>query len=96
MTVYPDADGGFFLKGGAGMSYLRSEFGEGSFSTSFDKTGWAVLVGAGYDFRVGSNVSLTPCINYHYGKPGDIDVDGEVLPGFKQNVVSVELGITFH
>jgi hypothetical protein len=85
-----------FLKAGAGASYLRSEFREGSFSASFDKTGWAVLVGAGYDFRVGRNVSLTPCINYHYGKPGDIDVDGEVLPGFKQNVVSFELGITFH
>ena len=96
VTFYPQAEGGFFLKAGAGASYLRSEFSEGSFTASFDKVGWAVLVGAGYDFRVGRNISLTPCINYHYGKPGDIDIEGEVLPGFKQNVVSFELGITFH
>jgi hypothetical protein len=97
VTLYPQAEGGFFLKAGVGASYVSSEFREGSLSASIDKTGWAVLVGAGYDLRVGRNISLTPCINYHYGKPGDIDFEGEtVFPGWKQNVVSFELGITFH
>jgi hypothetical protein len=97
LTLYPQAEGGFFLKAGVGGSYVSSDFREGSLSASISKTGWAFLVGAGYDLRVGRNVSLTPCINYHYGKPGDIDFEGEALfPGWKQNVVSFELGITFH
>ncbi len=97
VTVYPQATGGFFLKGGLGTSYVSSDFTQGSVSASLSKWGWAFLVGAGYDIRVGRNISLTPCVNYHYGKPGDLDFgDGDVLPGFKQNVVSFELGITFH
>jgi hypothetical protein len=97
VTVYPQASGGFFLKGGIGSSYVSSDFEEGSTTTSIEKWGWAVLVGAGYDIRVGRNVSLTPCINYHYGKPGDITVGGvTAFPNWKQDVVSFELGITFH
>ena len=61
------------------------------------KTGWGVLAGIGYDLRVGRNISLTPCVNYFYGKPGDLVFEGEdTLPGWKQNVVSFELGLTFH
>jgi hypothetical protein len=97
VTVYPQATGGFFLKGGLGTSYVSSDFQEESFSSSIEKFGWGFLVGAGYDLRVARNISLTPCVNYHYGKPGDIRLQGvTVLPGWKQNVVSVELGVTFH
>lgn len=97
VTVYPQATGGSFLKGGLGTSYVSSDFQEGSLSASVSKWGWAFLVGAGYDIRVGRNISLTPCVNYFYGKPGDISLEGvTALPGFKQDVVSFELGITFH
>lgn len=64
---------------------------------SVSKTGWGLLAGIGYDLRVGRNVSLTPCVNYFYGKPGDLVFEGEdAFPGWKQNVVSFELGLTFH
>lgn len=97
VTFYPQASGGFFLKGGVGVSYVDTEVSEGSFSASLSKTGWGVLAGIGYDVRVGRNISLTPCVNFHYGKPGDIDFEGEALfGGWSQNVVSFELGITFH
>jgi hypothetical protein len=96
VTFYPQAKGGFFLKAGAGASYVSSDFQEGSITVSASKTGWAVLGGAGYDLRVARNISLTPCFNYHYGKPGDLDVSGFSIPGFKQNVFSFELGVTFH
>ena len=97
VTVYPQASGGFFLKGGFGSSYVSSDFQEGSLTASIEKWGWAVLVGAGYDIRVGHNISITPCVNYHYGKPGDINLEGvTVFPGWKQDVVSFEVGITFH
>ena len=97
VTVYPKATGGFFLKGGLGTSYVSVDFQEDLFSSKIDKWGWGFLVGAGYDLRVWRNISLTPCVNYHYGKPGDIRFQGvTVFPGWKQDVVSFELGVTFH
>lgn len=97
LTFYPSPSSGFFLKGGVGVSYLDTEFREGSFSVSLDKTGWGVLAGIGYDLRVGRNISLTPCVNYTYGKPGDVTFESEaIFGGWSQNVVSFEIGITFH
>jgi hypothetical protein len=96
VTFYPQASSGFFLKAGAGASYVSTDLEAGTLSVSVSKTGWGVLAGMGYDLRVGRNVSLTPCINYHFGKPGDLSADGDTLPGWKQDVVSLELGITFH
>jgi hypothetical protein len=97
VTFYPVASSGFFLKGGVGLSYIDTEFNEGSFSAGLSKTGWGLLAGIGYDLRVGRNVSLTPCVNYHYGQPGDIDFEGDVaIGGWSQNVVSFEIGLTFH
>lgn len=97
VTFYPQASSGFFLKGGVGLSYISTDFSEGSFSVSVSKTGWGVLAGVGYDLRVGRNISLTPAVNYYYGKPGDLDFEGEtVLGGWSQDVVSFEIGITFH
>jgi len=97
VTFYPQASSGFFLKGGVGVSFVDTDFKVGSLSVTVSKTGWGVLAGLGYDLRVGSNVSLTPCVNYYYGKPGDLDFgDGETLAGWKQNVVAFEIGITFH
>lgn len=96
VTLYPQPSSGFFLKAGAGISYVSTDLQEGTLSVSVSKTGWGVLAGIGYDVCVGRNVSLTPCVNYHYGKPGDLSADGETLPGWKQNVVSFELGVTFH
>lgn len=96
ITVYPVATSGFFLKGGFGASVVDTSADFDSFDVSASKTGWGVLAGIGYDIRVGRNISLTPCINYTYGKPGDLVFEDEVLPSWKQNVVSFELGITFH
>ena len=97
VTFYPQASSGFFLKGGVGLSYISTDFKDGSLSVSVSKAGWGVLAGAGYDIRVGRNISITPAVNYYYGKPGDLDFEGEtVLGGWSQDVVSFEIGITFH
>jgi len=96
VTFYPQASGGFFLKGGVGISYVDTEVQVGTLTATLSKTGWGVLAGLGYDLRVGRNVSLTPSVNFHYGEPGDLTFEGETLAGWKQNVVSFELGITFH
>ena len=96
VTFYPQAQGGVFLKGGVGFSIVDWSTTIGATDFSVSKTGWGVMAGIGYDVRIGSNLSLTPSINYWYGKPGDLDFDDGSLPGWKQNVVSFDLGLTFH
>src|SRR3989454_2603069 len=69
--LYPQAKSGFFLTGGLGFSnyYVNS-------TPSFDGTGWGFTAGAGYDIRVGRDVSLTPVVNYVYGGVGDVNESG--------------------
>ena len=59
-----------------GASFVSTDVQEGSVNTSVSKTGWGVPAGLGYDLRVGRNVSITPCVNYFYGQPGDVSVQG--------------------
>lgn len=97
ITVYPKASSGFFLKGGAGFSYVSTDTQQGSVTVSVSQVGWGVLAGLGYDVRVGRNVSITPCVNYYYGRPGDVSFEGETaLGGWKQDVIDFSIGITFH
>jgi len=90
---YVAPTGGFFLKGGVGYSRYASRGG------FVDWTGGGVglLLGAGYDVRVGRNVSLTPVINLFGGRLGTVDASGYVgSGGYTHNVVQVALGVTFH
>jgi hypothetical protein len=97
VTVYPGVSSGFFLKGGGGLSYTSTSVSEAGVSVSLNKTGWGLLAGLGYDLRVGRSVSITPCFNYYYGKPGDISFGGVVvLPGWSQDVLDFAVGVTFH
>jgi hypothetical protein len=81
-----------------GLSYVSANFPVGAANVTYSKVGWGFLVGLGYDVRIARNVSITPCFNYNYGKPGDVDlVAGLVtVPGVKFNVLDFALGITFH
>ncbi len=91
--LYPEAKSGFFLTGGLGFSnyYVNS-------SPSFDGTGLGFTAGAGYDIRVGRNVSLTPVVNYVYGRVGDVNESGvgRFATGWEQHVIDFGLGVTFH
>lgn len=97
VTLYPQASGGFFLKLGAGASFVDTEERFGSVTVSIDKVGWGVLAGVGYDIRVARNISITPSVNYYFGQEGKITIVGEpALDGFKHDVVDFVVGITFH
>src|SRR6266700_4584820 len=94
--LYPQAKSGFFLTGGLGFSnyYVNTV-------PSSDGTGWGFTGGAGYDIRVGRDVSLTPVVNFVYGALADFDVPvsggGSVRArNWRQNVVDLGLGVTFH
>lgn len=80
---YPSATGGFFVLGGLGVGQVKLSLDD----VSVEKTGGAVLLGLGYDIRVGRNVSLTPFWN-GYGIQAEDDVDA--------NVGQLGIGITVH
>jgi hypothetical protein len=46
-----------------------------------------VTFGLGYDFRVGTNLSVVPVANYNWGDLGS---------GVKQNVFQIAVGVTVH
>ena len=83
IRYYPSATGGFYLLGGLGVGQVRAEVsGLGSDS----ETGVGALVGLGYNFRVGQNVSLTPYWNGFAMGSSNTDA----------NVGQIGLGITVH
>ncbi len=98
VTFYPMPTSGFFVKGGLGLSYMRTDvFLGGAGTVNVSKTGWGMIAGLGYDWRLGENTSITPVLNFYYGKPGDIDIDGvSAFGGWSQNVWDFGVGITFH
>jgi len=93
LYLYPAVRRGLFLTGGLGFSNYHVNS-----TPSFDGTGWGFTAGAGYDLRVGRDVSLTPVVNYVYGAVGDVNESGvgRFATGWKQNVVELALGVTFH
>ena len=83
IRFYTSQTGGFFLTGGLGIGSVDVEvsgFGDGS------EQGFGSLLGAGYDFRVGENVSITPFFN-GYGVNSDL---------INVNVAQVGVGVTVH
>ncbi|HVH11002.1 MAG TPA: outer membrane beta-barrel protein [Gemmatimonadales bacterium] len=93
LYLYPAARSGLFVTGGLGFSgYHVNSY------PSWDGTGWGYTVGAGYDFRVGRDVALTPVVNYTWGSVGDVNQagGGAYFTGWKQEVLDFGLGVTFH
>ena len=83
VRFYPSASGGLFLLGGLGLGSVHAEI---SGFGSDTETGVGALVGIGYDFRVGSNVSLTPYWNGFAASTSNTDM----------NVGQLGLGVTLH
>ncbi|MFL5403992.1 MAG: outer membrane beta-barrel protein [Gemmatimonadales bacterium] len=79
---YPMPTNGLFIKAGAGYANLRAD--DGVTTASDGGFGW--LAGAGYDIRMGRNLSITPVANYFRG-------------GFNNgsaNVLQIGVGVTSH
>ena len=98
LTFYPAATSGFFVKAGAGVSTIDVDLDfDGSTLSAELGTGFGFTVGAGHDFRVSRMVSVTPAFGYWYGRPGDLKFASETIFGnWKQNVLELTVGITFH
>lgn len=88
---YPSAASGLFLTGGLGFSGYDVDT-----SPEVSSSGWGFTGGLGYDLRVARNVSLTPVVNFQFGALEDFDVPAGRATGWKQNVIELGLGVTFH
>jgi len=80
---YPQPASGMFLTAGVGFSEADVSSG----GSSANSTGPGLTVGAGYDIRVGTNLSIVPTGNWVYGHPET---------GFSHNFFQFSLGVTFH
>ena len=82
LYFYPKPEEGLFVKGGVGYSRLGLDDG----LTNDSDGGLGLVLGAGYDFRLAGNTSLTPVLNYFRGQ----------FDGGSADVFQVGLGVTFH
>lgn len=93
LYFYPRARSGLFFTGGLGWSAYHVNT-----VPAWEGTGWGLTLGAGYDIRMGRDVSLTPVVNYVYGALGDVTAPGSRVVGsrWRQDVIDIGLGVTFH
>jgi hypothetical protein len=86
---YPFSRFGLYVKGGVGVAgnFLRTVAPSGLIVTDIE-SGLATDFGAGFDLRVGRNVSITPTIDVHYQFLNRIEI--------RERIVSVGVGLTFH
>jgi hypothetical protein len=95
---YPAPATGFFVKGGPGFSVYSEKVDTLGGTYEESGTGFGFILGAGYDLRVGRNISITPVVNFHWGSIGETSSGGVSTSGYglKESVFDFQLGITFH
>ena len=90
---YPSVAKGWYAKGGLGMSMYSASDGTNDLTSSAP----AITLGGGYDWRLGTNFSLTPFVNYLYGMEGDVKANGTSTgTKFGSNVFQLGVGFTWH
>jgi hypothetical protein len=94
LYYYPMVERGLFLKGGVGAAWYALAESEDS---EWDSSGFGLLLGVGYDLRIGGNTSLTPMFTYGWGGGGDLKFGGDpVGQNWSHSYTSFALGLTFH
>lgn len=89
---YPSRSMGLFLKGGGGVSRVGTSVGDGFFGDDVGEWGFAYLVGAGYEARVGRNVFITPFVDLMHHRSSQ---RGDPLGTLHDRLVSFGVNITF-
>jgi hypothetical protein len=88
---YPSATGGFYLQGGLGFGVVNLELefggtGNGNLTYTAEESGAGAVLGIGYDFRVGRNISISPFANAY----------GVSFDGGNASVGQIGVGLTVH
>ena len=84
---YPQATGGFYLKGGAGAVVYQADV-----SPKWEITGFGVNVGAGIDLYLSRKFSVTPYVNFLTATGGTLKIGGTDT-GFKARPNLIQAGV---
>jgi hypothetical protein len=94
---YPQPSGGFHILGGVGVGMISEEDTDPVSGYLLESFGGALQFGAGYDWRVGRNFSLTPYANFLAMLGGEPKWDGVSAGGsLNANVLQFGLGFSWH
>jgi hypothetical protein len=95
VNYYPDAEGGTFLRAGAGVSSFRGiDYADGPHESG---SGTALAFGAGYDARIDKKLSLTPELGLLYNDIGTTSIVGfPERRGTRAWLVAFSIGLTWH
>lgn len=90
---YPMVENGFYVKAGLGLAGVSSDDG----TDKLTATSLGYQVGAGYDWRLAQNFSLTPYLNYLRGTSGDAKLNSQST-GVKvtPSLFQFGIGLTWH
>lgn len=86
VQVYPSARSGFYLKGGAGITYFQQRVYD-PFTLLYaevDDNGFGVVAGAGWEFPVGGGIQLGPVVDVAWHDYGQ----------FRERLISFGLSIS--
>ena len=91
---YPSPSSGLFLKGGLGSFMLTGDVNTGE---RLESASAALVLGLGYDIRVGRMLSLSPVLTFAGSGKGGFDIDGvTVADDFTGGLATLQVGVTFH
>jgi hypothetical protein len=94
VAMFYPAGRGLFLKGGVGFAGWASSADFGGTTTTSTAGGFAGTAGVGYDLRIGSNMYLTPNIDFMYHT---LESDNDAFSGISSGqVLMFTLGLTWH
>jgi hypothetical protein len=89
---YPSVTGGFYVDAGIGTGSITAEYDIGGGTLTQTQHGLGYQIGAGYDWRVGRNFSLSPYAKYFSAQTGSSG-NGDKL---NAKVFHLGLGFTWH
>jgi hypothetical protein len=72
ILIYPSSEGAFYLKAGAGLATYFQETPLGELTASAA----GASLGAGYEFRIGPNVSIAPFLNSLISTEAEFELEG--------------------
>ena len=91
---HPSPPGGFFGQAGLGLGRIRNVFTIDSTTVRASETGLSVMVGVGYDLRVGKRVFLTPSVMSIAVPTATIDTPAGPLNNVVATLFFAGLGVT--
>jgi hypothetical protein len=93
---YPSVTAGFYVEGGIGVGSITTEYVFGNATLTRTKSGISYQLGAGYDWRVARNFSLSPYATYSAASTGSGGGYGASGDKLNAKVFHFGLGFTWH